>query len=194
MSRAIDKTILLQDLEQQVERHLAEAVKAYQNWMPERLLQKPVNGGWSVAECLWHLNSYGSHYLPRIEKGLAAPTTADPLFRSSWLGSWFTNLMKPGPGMTKMSAFKNHVPPSALNPYEVVAEFIQQQEVLLALLRRARAADLNRIRIGLSIMPWLKMKLGDVFQFLVTHQERHMVQAANVATGIREREPQSNVA
>lgn len=194
MSRAIEKTVLLQDLEHSVERHLAEAVKSYQNWAPERLLQKPANGGWSVAECLWHLNSYGSHYLPRIEQGLAAPTPAEPVFRSSWLGTWFTNMMKPGPGMTKMSAFKNHVPPSAVDPYHVVAEFIHQQEVLLALLRRSRSADLNRIRIGLSIMPWLKMKLGDVFQFLVAHQERHMVQAANVVKENREREAKSNVA
>jgi hypothetical protein len=186
MSRAIDAKVLLLELERQVERHLEEAVKSYQNWEQERLLQRPSTASWSVAECLWHLNSYGRYYLPRIDQGLATPVPADPVFYSTWLGSWFTQLMKPGPRMMKMSAFKKHVPPPALEPYNVVAEFIQQQEVLLALLRRARSADLNRIRIGISISPWLKMKLGDVFQFLVAHQERHMVQAAQVAMGSKE--------
>lgn len=181
MSRPADKNVLLLELEQQVERHLAEAVRSYQNWERDRLTRKPMDGGWSVAECLWHLNSYGDHYLPRINKGLSVATTDNPSFSSSWMGAWFTRLMKPGPGMTKMSAFKNHRPPATFDPHEVVAEFIQQQETLLSLLRRARSADLNRIRIGLSIMPWLKLKLGDVFQFLVAHQDRHMVQAAKVA-------------
>lgn len=177
----MDTNSLLIDLEQDVERHLAEAVRSYQNWTAEKLLEKPKDGGWSVAECLWHLNSYGDYYLPRIEKGLAHPSGANPFFRSSLIGAWFTRLMKPRPGMTKFKAFKDHVPPPGIDPLQTVAEFIQQQEALLSLLRRAKSADLSAIRIGISIMPWFTLKLGDVFQFLVAHQERHMVQAARVA-------------
>lgn len=180
MSRKIDKAGLLLALERDVEKHLDEAVRSYQNWTPERLLKKPEDGGWSVAECLWHLNSYGNYYLPRIEEQLSRPVGDHATFQSSWLGAWFTRMMRPGPRMKKYKAFRNHVPPPIGDPLSVVADFITQQEKLLALLRRARSADLNRLRIGISIMPWLTMKLGDVFQFLVAHQERHMVQASRV--------------
>ncbi len=178
--KAIDAQALLNDLEQQVEKQLAEVVRTYQNMSSEILLRKPADGGWSVAECLWHLNSYGVHYLPRIAKGLAATTASSSHFRSSWLGAWFTRLMKPGPKMTKLRAFKNHIPSGIQDPHAVVAEFIRQQEELLGLLRRAQHADLNAVRVDLSIATWFTMKLGDVFQFLVAHQERHLVQARRV--------------
>ena len=171
---------MLSSLEDQVERHLSLAVEKYQNLAVGELSRHPANGGWSIAECLWHLNSYGNHYLPEIQKGLDKSTTAATSFDSTWLGAYFTRMMKPGPKMTKMKAFKDHRPPVELEPHVVVAAFIQQQELLLKLLRRARMADMNRIRIGISIMPWLKLRLGDVFQFLVAHQERHVVQAERV--------------
>lgn len=181
--KEVDAHHLLQGLEQQVEKHLAEAIRTYQNWSPEDLLHRPGNGGWSAAECLWHLNSYGWHYLPHIEKGLVEAPASATYFRSTWLGAWFTNLMKPGPNMTKMRAFKNHLPPPALDAPAVVAEFIHQQEVLLGLLRRAHGVDLNKVNVAVSISPWFRMRLGDVFQFLVAHQDRHLVQAARVGAG-----------
>lgn len=180
MSKSFDQQTLLLQLEGEVERHLAEVIRSYQNLSDEALLQRPPDQGWSVVECLWHLNSYGHHYLPLIEKGLARPGHSTGTFTSTWLGSWFTRIMRPGEGMRKMKAFKDHRPPAHLDSHRVVAEFIHQQEELLDLLRRSRVADLNRIRIGLSILPWLKMRLGDVFQFLIAHQDRHLAQARRV--------------
>ena len=64
-----------------------------------------------------------------------------------------------------------------LDAAAVVAEFIQQQEVLLACLAQSRQADLNAIKIPLSISRWIKLRLGDVLQFLIAHNERHLLQA-----------------
>jgi uncharacterized damage-inducible protein DinB len=168
---------LLESLEDQVEQHLRDAIKIFQNLSEEELLRPADNGGWSIAQCLWHLNSYGDYYLPQIESGLTKRYPANGEFKSTWLGSYFTNMMKPGPKMKKFSAFKNHVPPAALHAHAVVAEFIQQQEKLLALLKTAKKTDLNRVRIPISIMKWIKLKLGDVFQFVIAHDERHLQQA-----------------
>jgi len=176
----ISSADLLTALETQVEKHLSQVIASYQNLSAEALLRRPADGGWSVAECLWHLNSYGVYYLPKIEKGLAAGPAPTATFRSTWLGAYFTRIMQPGPGMKKMKAFKDHRPPSGIDAHKVVAEFIQQQETMLKLLRTARFADLNRVYIGISILPWLKLRLGDVFQFIVAHQERHMQQAGKV--------------
>ena len=170
-------TQLLTTLEGEVESHLNDAVKIFQNLPAEKLLRPTANGGWSIAQCLWHLNSYGDYYLREIKLGLAKNYPANPDFKSTWLGSYFTRIMRPGAQMKKYKAFKNHIPPVELDAPQVVAAFIQQQEQLLLYLKQARHTDLNRIRIPISIMRWIKLKLGDVFQLVIAHDERHLQQA-----------------
>ncbi len=170
-------TPLLETLEDQVENHMRDAVKIFQNLSAEQLLKPAANGGWSIAQCVWHLNSYGDYYLPKIKSGLAKNYPANTDFKSTWLGSYFTRIMKPGAQMKKYKAFKNHIPPVELEADKVVAEFIQQQEQLLSYLKLARHTDMNRIRIPISIWSWMKLKLGDVFQFIIAHDERHLQQA-----------------
>jgi hypothetical protein len=168
---------LLEALENQVELHLNEAIQSLQNLSDEVLLQPATNGGWSIAQCLEHLNRYGDYYLPEIEKGLAKDSQANENFKSSWLGSYFVKMMSPDTGKRKMTTFKEYSPQPKLDAHKVVAEFIQQQEILLALLKAAHSKDLSRIRINISISKWIKIKLGDTFQFLIAHNERHFRQA-----------------
>lgn len=168
---------LIDIIEEQVESHLTDVVKKFQNLPAEVLLKSASNGGWSVAQCLWHLNSYGDYYLPKIKSGLTKNYPANPQFKSTWLGGYFTRIMKPGPQMKKFKAFKSHLPPVEMDPHKIVAEFILQQEQLLDYLKQARQTDLNKIRIPISILKWVKLKLGDVFQFIVAHNERHLQQA-----------------
>ena len=168
---------LVDIMEEQVESHLTDAVKKFQNLPAEVLLKSASNGGWSVAQCLWHLNSYGDYYLPKIKSGLTKNYPANPHFKSTWLGSYFTRIMKPGPQMKKFNAFKSHLPPVEMDPHKIVAEFILQQEQLLDYLKQARQTDLNKIRIPISILKWVRLRLGDVFQFIVAHNERHLQQA-----------------
>jgi uncharacterized damage-inducible protein DinB len=169
---------LLAELEQHVEQHLQMAIGTFQNLTDAELAQPSSTGGWSIAQCLWHLNSYGHYYLPQIKSGLTKNYAANASFKSTWLGKYFTNMMKPGPKMKKYNAFKNHVPPKETDGHKVVAEFILQQEEMLSLLKSARNNDLNRIKIPISIMKWLTLRLGDVFQFIIAHNERHLQQAA----------------
>lgn len=174
--KPILKADLLNSLEQRVEQHLQLTTAQLQNLEPERLLRPAPDGGWSIAQCLEHLNSYGRYYLPEIDKGLRqAKPTEKNTFASSWLGNYFTRMMEPGP--KKYKAPKDHRPAPALDTAAVIATFVEQQEALLAYLRRARQIDMEKIRIPISIARWIKLKLGDVFRFLVAHNERHMQQA-----------------
>ena len=181
--KAVNKEQLLTSLENKVEEHLQLAVGSFQNMSEKQLLMPASDGGWSIAQCLEHLNSYGHYYLPQIRKGLdkgaAKPDKAQ--FKSSWLGSYFTRAMDPETGKKKMKAFKNHSPGPELEAHAVVAEFIQQQETLLQYLLQARSRDLNAIKIPISISRWIRLRLGDVFQFLIAHDERHIQQAKRVA-------------
>lgn len=168
---------LINGLELQVEKHLQTAIGVFQNLTEEQLLRQPAAGKWSIAQCLWHLNSYGDFYFPLISSNLNTNAKVQP-FRSGWFGSYFVKMMNPVTGK-KYKAFKAHTPPLQPDAYSTVATFINQQEQLLGFLKRAREANLG-VRLPISISTLVKLKLGDVLQFIVMHNERHMQQAGRV--------------
>lgn len=174
---SINKQSLLDRLYKRVENHLYEAIHNFQNMSEQSLLASSAAGGWSIAQCLQHLNEYGDYYLPAMEKAIMNnPDAVKHGFKSSWFGSYFTKMMEPETGKKKMKAFKKYNPPAQLNAYAVVAAFIQQQERLLTLLQKASSADLD-VRIPISLTPLIRLKLGDTFQFVIAHDERHIQQA-----------------
>jgi hypothetical protein len=181
----ISSETLLNTLEGKVEKHLHDAIDVFQNLDSETLLRPAPDGGWSVAQCLEHLNRYGDFYLPEIAKRMEQyhKTPASPWFKSSWIGHHFARMMDPTTGKTKLPAFKSYKPQSSLDAHAVVAKFILQQEKLLTLLRDARHTDLNKVKIPVSIARFIRLKLGDVFQFLIAHNERHMLQAKRHLVG-----------
>lgn len=172
---ATTKIDLLDHLNCRVQRHLDIAVSKFQNLDESTLMKPSSNGGWSIAQCLDHLNSYGDFYLPEIEKALkSSEGSPQGKFRSGWLGGYFAKMMEPSD--KKYPALKGHIPPLNLDAYAVVIKFISQQEDLLKYLQLAAHADLN-FRVPTSISSLIKLKLGDVFQFLIAHNERHVQQA-----------------
>ena len=152
------------------------------------LLKQPVPGRWSVAQVIEHLNTYGRFYLPELQKAVNAHNgTATGWFVPGWLGGYFTNSMRPkadGTIPNKMKTLKNHNPAPALDARKVLQEFDQQEITLLQLLGKAQQVNINRIRIPVSITPLLKLKMGDVFGFIIAHQQRHFVQIENTLNAI----------
>ena len=178
--KATLKVQLLEQLEAQIEGHLQTVTGRLQNLEEKILLRPAAHGGWSIAQCLEHLNSYGRYYLPAIEKGLRSVALNHPItgtVKGTWLGRYFTRSMQPGLNAKKYKAPKDHSPLPGLDAAKVLSDFIGQQEQLLAYVRKARTADLDKIRIPISISKWIRLRLGDVFQFLVVHDERHLQQA-----------------
>jgi len=176
--KPIENKTLLNSLEDKVETHLKMVIAEFQNLPASTLLKAAPDGGWSIAQCLDHLNGYGNHYLTGISKGIDKSENDDELvFKSTWLGQYFTKMMDPDSGKRKFKTFKNHVPKKDLDANKVIAEFIHQQEQLLGYLRKGELKNLNSIRISISISKWIRLKLGDVFQFVIAHNERHIRQA-----------------
>lgn len=173
---------LINELQNQTEVILKKTIAEWQLIPHSRFARKPSADGWSANECLQHLNSYGRYYLPAIERSLAhVQIASSPVaqFSSGWLGGYFTKMMLPAPdgkGSKKMRSPKDHFPKSILESHQVISEFIDQQEKLLCLLTKAQHADLNKSKVGISIAPFIKLKLGDVFMFLIAHIVRHTQQ------------------
>jgi uncharacterized damage-inducible protein DinB len=143
----------------------------------------PDKSKWSVVQVLEHLNAYNRHYLPLIEKNLAVVTHGNsPVFTPGFWGDLFTKKMKPTNVYqikNKMKAMKAYTFPNSLNVETVLKEFQAHQDQLLKLLELAKSRDLNTIHIPITITSFVKLKLGDMFRFLIAHEQRHMIQARN---------------
>lgn len=177
--KSIEKLPWLASLEIQTEGYIHDAVERFQN-SNENILNKPaLNGGWSITQCLAHLNTYGHYYLPLMENGITKCSNlpSSDVYTSSLLGTYLIRLTDPQKGPMKLKAAKRHQPPGLLSAYQIVAEFIDQQETMLDLIRKAQGADLNHYRIPLSIASWVHMPLGDILHFMVVHTKRHVLQA-----------------
>lgn len=167
---------VISSFENEVEAGIQFAVSVLQNLSEDVLLKPAATGGWSIAHCIEHLNSYGRFYLPQIRNALDRNNLSGDFFSSSRLGAYFTKMMEPQSGK-KYKAFKGHVPTGNLNAHEVISEFIKQQETMLQLLELSRKHDLNRVKIPLSIAPFVRLRLGDVYGFIIAHNNRHIDQA-----------------
>jgi hypothetical protein len=175
---------LLKELSNQTECFLQKAIRDWQNIPAETFSATPAPDKWSARDCLSHLNSYGDYYLPLIEDALVSLPLSDKdtnaVFKSGWLGNYFIRLMqlnKEGGVSKKMKAAAKHQPEKNADSHAVIATFIDQQEKMLLLLDKAADLDLGSIRIPVSINKWIRLQLGDIFLFLVTHTERHVAQA-----------------
>ena len=102
--------------------------------------------------------------------------------RSNWIGRKFIAMMHPD-NKKKIKTVKNMNPilglQSKLNRSSV-HEFLKHQHALLRILASAKHTDLNRANIPVEFFRLIKMRLGDALQFVVVHEQRHLIQARNV--------------
>lgn len=150
-----------------------------------QLNHQPAPGAWSILECLEHLNRYSRYYIARLAKTLTQPgisaTAKEAEVGYSWLGGKFIRMM--APGNTKKAKTLDRMNPSGSHlDREVLAEFAQYQYQLLELLTKAQRADLNRKAVPIEFFKLLKMRLGEAFEFVVLHEQRHVQQALRAKT------------
>ncbi len=190
-----NRDTLIENLLDQTEIILKKAIE-WQLIPNSTFALRPSSESWSANECLQHLNSYGRFYLPAIESVLSRSEKRESStqFSPGWLGNYFTKLMMPskdGNVSKKMNSPKDHAPKTIIESRLVISEFIDQQEKLLALLANSKRVNLNRTKVGISIAPIIKLKLGDVFRFVIAHQVRHILQAERALSNaglVQERE------
>jgi DinB superfamily len=174
---------LIDSLYKESENHLEKAVQQWQNMPIKHLETSPQTGAWSAAQCIEHLNIYSRYYLPLIKNAIETAQKNDwkatPQYQSGWLGGYFYRTMLPkenGALASKMNAPKNAVPAKKVDAAAAISEYISHQEELLRLLDSAHHVSLVKPRIPISIAPFMRLKLGDIFLFLTAHTERHVLQ------------------
>lgn len=173
---------LLSDLQEDVKQIIAAAEHIRQA-EPIKLTYQPDKGKWSITQILEHMNAYNRYYLPAIEKAITYTSKQVPAwFISGYWGEKFTKQMKPTNVYeikNKMKAMKSYTFQNNQNVEVVFNEFIEGNKKLLKLLETSKNRDLNTVKIPITLSKLIKLKLGDMFRFLIAHEQRHMIQARN---------------
>lgn len=153
------------------------------NLTEDQMNWKPNGEVWSINEVLAHLNSYANYYHQNISDKIneTKHDEAKELFASSTLGRSTWKSVKLGNLKNvkrKLRARKEHNPsvhPELVHP-DSLERFIKTQDVLNQILEKSKNINLRRVKIQISISKMVKLRLGDVFLFVVYHNERHIEQ------------------
>ena len=149
----------------------------------EQLNWKENSETWSIAECLEHLNIYANYYLQAIEKQIKKASknqqNASMEATSTWFGRYSINSIAPS-NTKKIKTMKHLNPSNSKIEGHVLKRFLKHQEKLQLLLKDAKTVNINKLKIPVEFFKLLKINLGDCFQFLIAHEQRHLNQALNV--------------
>ena len=169
---------LVSELVNYVKQHREQAMNL-RSMAEKDLRHKPSENAWNALECIEHLNRYGRFYLPEIVKRLEEKRQATPqsLFRSTWLGNYFAESLKPKAKLNSMKTFTNMNPTGSSTSPAAIDEFIAQQDELLILLKQCLTTDLVKTRTSISISKLIRIRLGDTLRVVIYHNDRHLAQA-----------------
>lgn len=158
---------------------LAKEDLSYLTWKTEP-------GVWNILECVEHLNLYYNFYLPEITKAIQSSSTSpDENFKSGLLGGYFAKIILPKQKLNKMKTAKDKNPLDAKLDKSVIQTFIKNQSVFIELIEKSKAVNLNKVRVKVSIAKFIKINLGDTFQFLINHNLRHIAQIERIQQQIK---------
>lgn len=155
----------------------------YENSSKAQLTWKPKPEVWNAVQCLDHLIVTGNLYHPRIRQAIEKARENRLLekkpFRPSLFGKLFIQSVSPKSKL-KLKTFNIFKPEvNASNPHNYQV-FIQQEQELIELIKRADGLDLNKVKIMSPLSRLLKLSIGEAFWLLVMHQQRHLLQAKNL--------------
>jgi len=168
---------LLQDLLELTRENL-NIVENLKNQSKDHLNWKENLESWSALECIEHLNKYGDFYIPEIANKIhTSKHKSSEIFKSNWLGKYFSKSVSYHEDLNKMKTFKSMNPLNSKLNNQTLEKFINQQHQIIELLNKSKNVNLDKTKTAISISKLIKLRLGDTFRVLIYHNERHIKQA-----------------
>jgi hypothetical protein len=149
----------------------------------EQFAWRPPGGGWSIAECLDHLNATARFYLPALDEsiaeGIRRGVYGEGPFKYNGIGRLFVRFNEPPVRLRVKAAQRLHPGPERPRR-EIVAAFRAYQVQYIDRLRQANGLDLARARVRSPAGSWIRIPLGSGFGLMAAHERRHLWQARKV--------------
>lgn len=150
---------------------------------PEQLTWKPDRKVWSILECFDHLLTTNGLYLPRIAAAIEAAeksgeNSVKP-FKPTLFARLFIKSLRPGSGF-KIKTFRVFKPQHGPQALDVTTRFLEMQEELINLIKRADGSDVNAVKFSSPVSRLIRFSIGEGLSVLVVHEQRHLLQAQNI--------------
>jgi hypothetical protein len=174
----------LQHLKAQVQAIVARVGLNFANCSDDQLNFKGAPDTWSILECFEHLNLYNQYYLSAAESAISKAKPGVAELKYTWIGRKSIAMMHPS-NTKKQKAFKRMVPSRSELSRDVLATFLNDQERILNLVGRALPLDVTSSVVPVEFFKLLKMNVAETIEFIVVHQERHLLQAERILTTLR---------
>jgi hypothetical protein len=165
-----------------------------QDWRaePDALLERrPSTGGWSAADCLEHIGRANDMYLRHMERAVerAEQQRRGPVdeYHPGALGRRICAALAPGArpqrGGPRRIRFKGPTlrgydplrDPEQIPVAATLQRYKAQLDRMLRLLERCEGIDLHA-RSNTLLGPLLRLRMGDMWAYLVAHTDRHLEQ------------------
>jgi len=163
-----------------VSQAMGETAELFAISTPDQLTWRPDPKTWSSLECFAHLMDVGEQYLPRVRATVdyvhENDMTSDAPYKPGFLQKRFIAMCGPDPRF-KLKAPKKFQPGSVPWDPTIEPRFLQQQDNLTTLIRRADGYDLNRVKFPSPLTGLLRFSIGEGLTLLTVHLQRHVGQA-----------------
>lgn len=168
----------------------AEVVKRFGGLSAQQLNLKPSPDTWSIAQNLDHLIVLNSCYVPVIQavrKGsLSLPFLAKFGFWVKFCGKMILKSVNPD-RRKKVGTFPIWEPSSTMLPDNIIQIFADHQMALKDLITQSKDLILAEKVIVSPANKNIVYTIGNAFEIIVTHEERHLAQATEVLELMKQR-------
>lgn len=187
----METLLLIEELDRTLRAQIARA-RDIQELPATTLLHRPSPEQWNLVEVFEHMNLSSGVYLAGLRSVFdrrAAQLPFAPVFEPGPIGQYSVKSMTPRPDgsirmrMKTLGRFEPRKLQGASS--ESITGFIAMCEGFQSLLQRARATDLNAMRVTSSLGPIIRFKAGDAFRFPIAHQVRHFAQIERIMSTVR---------
>jgi hypothetical protein len=161
---------------QKVEKELSDVSEAQLNW-------KPTADQWSVGECLDHLIVSDRLFFDDLKKVINGTYTMTIYQKYSPLTSFWGKIFKEQLQETvsrKLNAPQKMAPSSSDKPGNFVELYLSNLDTFLILIAGCKQIDLDKTILTSPTLKFVTFSLRDAFEFLITHEHRHINQAIRV--------------
>ena len=157
-----------------------DSKKEFGGLSAEQLNWKPSEKEWSVAQSFQHLIVTNELYFPNIQSAVDGRHRNNVYSKIPFVTDLISFAMKNSlnPKQSrKMKTFRMFQPSASNLPVTIIDDYVTNQNKLIDLVEASRHLDINRIKIAEPISPALNLRLGNAFEILAMHGERHFLQA-----------------
>jgi len=191
----VNRIITAEDQIQRVN-NIIDKIENLQKLDYQLLTQRPHPKQWSAIEIIGHMNSAYLLYESRIDQKLQelpTQTTQEHGFKAGRTSAYFIKAITPQGSKRpmKMKTMKRFEPVFQLEDLDkdsiagLFQQFFAYQKHLKAAIQACRSKTNKAGKIVSAIGPIVKFHLPEAFEFLIGHEERHLVQIDEALEMIR---------